>query len=243
MKYLATDTEGSGLFDFTKPADAPGQPRLAAIGMILADENLTELERHGFLIRPDGWIFDDRSEAAKVNGLTHERLMDEGIPVKEALRIYGDAIDARCIIVGHNILHDLKMMRAEARIAGLPDRFMQTRYICTMQGSRQIVDARTVDGKKKAPRLEEACAFFGIEVEEKGAHTGIGGAERALQILRHLKDRGEMPSFKDPYDKEPKKSRRHGPVMLERAPRQGSLLPDAEQDIPNFIGGANEDGK
>jgi len=128
-------------------------------------------------------------------------------------------------------------------IAGLPDRFMQTRYICTMQGSRQIVDARTADGKKKAPRLEEACAFFGIEVEEKGAHTGIGGAERALQILRHLKDRGEMPSFKDPYDKEPKKSRRHGPVMLERAPRQGSLLPDAEQDIPNFIGGANEDGK
>jgi hypothetical protein len=37
MNYLALDTEGSGLFDFTKPADAPGQPRLAAIGMILAD--------------------------------------------------------------------------------------------------------------------------------------------------------------------------------------------------------------
>lgn len=239
MKYLAVDTEGSGLFDYEKPADAPGQPRLAAIGMILADENLIEQERHGFLIKPEGWTFDDHSEAAAVNGLTHSRLMDEGIPVRDALRIYGDALDARCIIIGHNILHDLKMMRAEARIAGLPDRFMETRYICTMQGSRQIVDARTDAGKKKAPRLEEACAFFGIPVEEKGAHTGIGGAERALEILRRLRDAGAMPAFKDPYDKGPKKP---APKPRGRAPLFDER-PDSEQDIPNFIGGANEDGK
>jgi DNA polymerase III epsilon subunit-like protein len=112
--------------------------------------------------------------------------MDEGISVKEALRLYGDALDSRRIVVGHNVLHDLKMMRAEMRLVGYPDRFMETRYICTMQGSRQAVDARTADGKKKAPRLEEACAFFNIPLEEKGAHTGIGGAERALEILRRL---------------------------------------------------------
>lgn len=238
MNYIATDTEGSGLFDYTKPADAPGQPRLAAIGMILADESLNETERHSFLIRPEGWVFDDRSEAAAVNGLTHERLMDEGVDVKQALRIYGDALDNRRIVVGHNILHDLKMMRAEMRIAGFPDRFMETRYICTMQGSRLFVDARTADGKKKAPKLEEACAFFGIDLEEKGAHTGIGGADRALQILRKLHGLGAMPAFKDPYDKGPKKTApkpRRAPLFDER--------PDSEQDIPDFIGGANEDGK
>jgi DNA polymerase III epsilon subunit-like protein len=242
VNYIAVDTEGSGLFDYTKPADAPGQPRLAAIGMILADENLGETERHSFLIRPNGWFFDDHSEAARVNGLTHERLMDEGIDVKTALRIYGDAIDNRRIVVGHNILHDLKMMRAEARLAGFPDRFMETRYICTMQGSRQIVDARTADGKKKAPKLEEACAHFNIEAEEKGAHTGIGGAERALEILRRLRDLGAMPAFKDPYDKgkkaDPKP--RNKPLTT---PGLFNHLPDAEQDIPDFIGGASEDGK
>lgn len=238
MNYLSLDTEGSGVFDYTKPADAPGQPRLAAIGMILVDESLNETERHAFLIRPDGWTFDDNSEAAKVNGLTHERLMDEGIDVKVALRIYGDALDSRRIITAFNALHDLKTMRAELRHVGYPDRFMETRYICTMQGCRQIVDARTADGRKKAPKLEEACAHFGIDVEEMGAHTGIGGAERSLQILRILKQRGEMPAFKDPYDKGPKKA-----AAKPRAPRQQSLLPDAEQDIPDFIGGANEDGK
>jgi DNA polymerase III epsilon subunit-like protein len=239
MNYLALDTEGSGLFDFTKPADAPGQPRLAAIGMILADETLAETERHGFLIRPDGWFFDNHSEAAQVNGLTHERLMDEGISVKEALRLYGDALDSRRIVVGHNVLHDLKMMRAEMRLVGYPDRFMETRYICTMQGSRQAVDARTADGKKKAPRLEEACAFFNIPLEEKGAHTGIGGAERALEILRRLHARGEMPAFKDPYDKGPKKP---APKPRARAPLFDDR-PDSEQGIPNFIGGASADDK
>jgi DNA polymerase III epsilon subunit-like protein len=233
VNYIATDTEGSGLFDYYKAADAPGQPRLAAIGMILVDENLNETERHSFLIKPNGWVFDNSSEAAQVNGLTHERLMDEGIDVKTALRIYGDAIDNRRIVVGHNVLHDLKMMRAEMRMAGFPDRFMQTRYICTMQGSRQIVDARTADGKKKAPRLEEACAFFGIDLEEKGAHTGIGGAERALQILRHLRDRGEMPAFKDPYEKGSKK-----PAAKPRNKRQHTFQmgDDIDQEIPDFLG-------
>lgn len=240
MNYLSLDTEGSGVFDYTKPADAPGQPRLAAIGMIMVDQNLVETERHAFLIRPDGWTFDDNSEAAQVNGLTHERLMDEGIDVKVALRIYGDALDNRRIITGFNALHDLKTMRAELRHAGYPDRFMETRYICTMQGCRHLVDARTADGRKKAPKLEEACAHFGIEVEQRGAHTGIGGAERSLAILRILHGRGEMPPFKDPYDKGPKKA---AAPKKPRAPRQGSLLPDAEQDIPDFIGGASEDGK
>lgn len=236
MNYLALDTEGSGLFDYNKPADAPGQPRMAAIGIILADDDLVEQERHSFLIKPEGWTFDDQSEAAAVNGLTHKRLMDEGVPVKHALEIYSLALVNRRIIVGHNVLHDLKMLRAELRLAGLADMFMNTRYICTMQGSRALVDARTANGKKKAPRLEEACAHFGIEAEEKGAHTGIGGAERALQILRKLRDLGEMPAFKDPYDKGPK-------AAPKLARRSG---PDYERDVmeqQNFIAGAAEDGK
>jgi hypothetical protein len=32
--YVIIDTEGSGLFDFSKPADAEGQPRLAQLAMI-----------------------------------------------------------------------------------------------------------------------------------------------------------------------------------------------------------------
>jgi DNA polymerase III epsilon subunit-like protein len=204
MNYAVIDTEGSGLFDYTKPADAPGQPRMAAMGIILVNGDLEVEQEHGFLIRPEGWTFDDTNDAAKVNGLTQERLMAEGVDVKEPLRLYGDAIDQRRIVVAFNVLHDLKTLRAELRYAGFPDRFMQTRHICAMQGCRKLVDARTADGKKKAPKLAEACAFFGIDQQE-GAHTGLGDARSALEILRRLKEAGQFPAFTDPYEKAAKR--------------------------------------
>ena len=233
--YIITDTESDGLPDYKKPADAVGQPRVAAIGMIFVDPDLEVQEEHSFLIRPEGWTFDNNGDAAKVNGLTHERLMAEGVPVKDALRIYGAAIDDRRIVVGFNIIHDIKLLRAELRYVGFPDRYMQTRTLCVMQGCRKIVDARTADGKKKAPKLAEACAFFGIE-QGDGGHTGIGDAHSALAILRKLRDAGEMPAYTDPYDKGKPKA---------AAPRpQGREYEEhviSEQQ--DFLRGASEDGK
>jgi len=250
MKYAAIDSEGSGLFDWKKPADAPGQPRMAALGMVLLDDDLNIESKHSWLIKPNGWTFDDNSEAAKVNGLTHARLMAEGVDAMEPLLAVKSMIFDRRIWVGFNPTHDMKSFRAESRIVGLPDLYMQTRYICVMQGSRALVDARTIDGKKKVPKLEEACAYFGIEIEEKGAHTGIGGAERAAQILIKLRDLGCMPPFKDPYEKtsEPKKAHR---ARLDQRARSAEWHRGAGQDYEeevireqqDFIGGASEDGK
>lgn len=200
MNYAVIDTESSGLFDYKKPADAPGQPRLAAFGMILVNEDLEIESETSLLIKPDGWTFDNNSDAAKKNGLTHEQLMAEGVDVREALRVYGEAIDMRRIIGAFNVLHDVKQMRAEFRMVGYPDRFMQTRTICAMQGCRKIVDARTADGKKKAPKLEEAVAHFKIEVPGD-LHSALPDAHKALMILRELRTLGEFPAFKDPYDK------------------------------------------
>jgi|SRR5882757_5777272 len=230
MNYAVIDTESNGLFGYSKPADAPGQPRMAALGLILVNEALEIEAEHDFLIRPDGWTFDNTSDAAKVNGLTHELLMAEGIDVREALRLYGEAIDQRRIIAGFNVPHDIKQLRAELRYVGYPDRFMQTRTICAMQGCRQIVDARTADGRKKAPKLEEAVKHFGIEVPG-GIHSALPDAHKALEILRKLREAGEFPSYSDPYDK---------PAKKQPAPRPGPLLqdgrPDAEQKMPGFPG-------
>lgn len=240
MTYAVIDTEGSGLFDFKKPADAPGQPRMAALGLILVNAKFEVEEKHIWLVRPEGWTFDNNSDAAKKNGLTHERLMDEGVDVRIPLRAVGDAIDTRRIWVGFNAPHDMKTYRAEARIVGYPDRYMQTRHICVMQGCRQLVDARTVDGRKKAPRLEEACAHFGID-QGDAAHTGLGDAESAYQILLRLRDAGCVPPFTDPYEKGPKKK-----VMAKPSGWKRGAGADYEREVTeqqDYIGGASEDGK
>jgi DNA polymerase III epsilon subunit-like protein len=242
MKYAVIDTEGSGLFDYTKPADAPGQPRMAALGIILLDHELQVEACNSWLIKPDGWIFDNNSDAAKKNGLTHEVLMADGVDALEGLALYNNAISERRIIVGFNVLHDLKTLRAEMRYKGLPDRYMDTRYICVMQGCRAYVDARTADGKKKAPKLEEACAYYQIDVDG-GDHSALPDAERAYQILLKLRDAGCMPVFKDPYEKEPKKK-----AASSKPPNwhRGAGRDYEEQVIreqQDFIGGASEDGK
>lgn len=239
MTYAVIDTEGSGLFDFRKPADAPGQPRMAALGLILVNAQFEVEEKHHWLVRPDGWTFDNNSDAAKKNGLTHEQLMADGVDVRIPLRAVGDAIDLRRIWVGFNAPHDMKTFRAESRMVGFPDRYMQTRHICVMQGCRQLVDARTADGRKKAPRLEEACAHFGID-QGDGAHTGIGDAESAYQILLRLRDAGCVPAFTDPYDKGPKKKPTARPPGWTRGAGADYEREVVEQQ--DFIGGANEDG-
>jgi DNA polymerase III epsilon subunit-like protein len=203
MNYLILDVENTGLFDYTKPADAPGQPRVCEIGMIFANEDL-EIEREvAHLIKPSGWTLDPECEAAKVHGLTQEVLEKDGVSMRDVAREYGEAIDARRIVVAYNALFDVKQMRAELRHAGYPDRFMQTRYICAMQGCRKIVDARTADGKKKAPKLEEACAHFKISYENN-THRALADAHRAYQILRKLREIGQMPAYVDQYEKRKK---------------------------------------
>lgn len=235
MNYIVLDTETSGLVDHKKPADAPGQPRVCQIGLIFVDKGLNVEREIEHLIKPNGWTLDNECEAAKINGLTQEKLDAEGVDIKEMLREYGSAIDSRRIVVGHNCPFDMKLMRAELRFAGFPDRYMQTRSICTMWGSRDIVGIPAKNGKGfKIPKLVEACDHFGIK--QPAAHSALADAQSALEILRHLNAAGHIPAVSDPYEKNKPK-----PV----APRpQGRAYEEQvirEQD--DFLRGASEDGK
>lgn len=203
MNYVVLDVETSGLMDFKKPADAIGQPRVCQAGLIFVDADLAIERVIEHLIKPNGWALDNECEAAKINGLTQEKLEAEGVDIKDILREYGSAIDERRIVVGHNCSFDMKLMRAELRFAGFPDRFMQTRSICTMWGSRDAVGIPAKNGRGfKIPKLSEACAHFGIE--QPSSHSALADARSALEILRRLKEAGQFPALTDPYDKKAK---------------------------------------
>ena len=53
--YAIIDTETSGLFDFSKPADAEGQPRLASFAVVKLDADLNEEASHEYLVKPESW--------------------------------------------------------------------------------------------------------------------------------------------------------------------------------------------
>ena len=196
--HLVIDCETTGLFDYDKPADAEGQPRLCQLGLIWLRDDLSTIAEGEYTIKPNGWTITP--EATKINGMTQEFLEENGKPIDVALNHYAVAIDKRNIVVGFNAAYDIKLMRGEMRRAEMNDRYMQTRTLDIMNGCRKIVDARTKDGRKKAPTLEEACAHFGIE-REPFPHRGLGGARAALGILLKMREMGQIPPYRDPYDK------------------------------------------
>lgn len=195
--YLCTDTETNGFMDFGKPADAPGQPRVAAVAMILCDEQFNVITESELLIRPDGWEMTE--EAGRVNGLTNEMLYERGVPIGIALKAYTAAVQLGEIITCHNSQFDCKMMRAELRRAGLPDLFDITKNICTMRGATGVVKATQHGSKRrKFPTLRECYQHF-YKRDYDFPHSALGDARAVREVARFLKRINCLPEPKVHY--------------------------------------------
>lgn len=204
-RYVIIDTEGSGLFRFKDetgnpvPADAPGQPRLAALAMIFLNEDLQIEREYQAYVRPDGWEMSPGATA--VNKLTTEFLLTNGIPVRDVLTEFERAVveappEGGRVVVCHNAQHDLKQLRAELRRAGHPDLFEQTRNICTMRALTDIcrIPPNGGRGGYKFPKLSEACVHFGFDL--LGDHSALNDARACLQLFRKMHELGVVPEAK-----------------------------------------------
>lgn len=183
MKFMVIDTEGSGLFDFKRPADADGQPRLASLAIVVLDENLVETARHGYYVKPDGW--DMHPDATAINGLTTEFLHEHGIPIKDVLHGYTALVLDGHAVIAHNAQFDCKAIRAELRRAEMDDLFELTPNICTMRGAMKLSPKVVkLNNKGGFPGLADLCAHFGIE--RAGVHTALGDALDTAECVRRM---------------------------------------------------------
>lgn len=197
--FVVFDTETTGLFQFEDkatgqpiPADADGQPRMASFAAILADAQGREISRHKHYIRPDGWSIDG-TEAAQVNGLTDAFLSENGVPVGEVLELWNGWIDSGLLVCAFNAQFDQKVMRAELRRAGLPDRFEETKAFCLMR-ALQPYGPEGLCIVRGFIKLSAACEWFGIV--NKDAHDAMGDAEAAFGLLARLIADNRIPEAK-----------------------------------------------
>lgn len=198
MKFAILDAETNGLPDYKKPADDPCQPRLAALGVIMvevkeaigviqAPEIVVQAE-HEFLVKPDGWMME--AGASAINGLTTERLLAEGIDLRDVLRKYTTLIEAGYVVVAYGAQHDCKILRGELRRCGLPDHFEETPNICLMRCA-QPLKVPKANGKGGWPQLDDVLRFVGAEPEPK-PHGALVGARCALAVFTDFKKRGVL---------------------------------------------------
>ncbi len=199
MKYLVIDTETNGLMDYKRPADAPGQPRLAEFAGLLVDDAGEIEQEYQRYIRPpmleDGpeWLMTEETTA--INGITNQALWNDGVPVEEVLNWYATHILSGRAIVAFGAQFDCKFMRAEFRRAAMDDLFERTPNICLMRSAkpfasqigREIVKA---DGSNKGwPKLSDFAAFCGVPMGSK-EHGGLEDARVAALCFRYMLDNG-----------------------------------------------------
>lgn len=235
-KHGVFDTETTGLFLFKDektgipvPADDPRQPRLCSFAMIYLDAAGLEVGRTVKLIKPDGWELSE--EAAAVNVLTMERLHDEGVPVAEVLDEWTEGVrERRLDFAAFNAQHDMKVLRAELRRAGRDDMFQITRNICLMRASHSAGVIKPDNGKG-FPKLEHACAHFGIVLTDK--HTALGDAMAAADVWRKLKSIDLLPEAIIHYAKNhPGNATTKGTYAKREKPGRKAGPADALDEIP-----------
>jgi DNA polymerase-3 subunit epsilon len=195
MLILCYDTETTGLVkgsDYTNPSN----PYLASIAMILYD---TEAQRVvaslNSAILPEGWSMPE--DAGKVNGLTDEYLMAVGIPARTILPAIISLVFKADLLVAHNIEFDTKILAAamwrqlqeeqehETIAHELIKGWLSHPAYCTMKESKDIVQAKTANGRSKYPKLIEAYKhFFGKDLDR--AHSANADAVAVLEIYMAL---------------------------------------------------------
>jgi DNA polymerase III subunit epsilon len=185
LSYLVFDTETTGLLQFDRPDDAPGQPRLASYALLFVGDDLQVTAAHHGLVKPNDWTMP--IEAERINGLTTEMLRIAGQSVRVPLSLFADAIGEGRTLVAHNLAYDRRVMRGEMMRLGWPEAQNVPVGLCTMMDLTQACGIPSTRGAGfKWPKLHEAiCALLGREFH--GAHGALADAMGCLDLLRWMK--------------------------------------------------------
>lgn len=210
------DTETTGLPDFKVPSEAPHQPHIVDIAVILYDDEADQIvETFEAMVKPDGWVIPD--DTAAIHGITTEIALAQGThhesaALWSALELldkgdtrlaHNESFDARLIRIalmrfgyidfpGWDLL-DADTKRAEA------DKFKAMPALCTMKLATPIMalpptQAMIKSGKgkwKKNPNLQESHEYF-LGEKFEGAHRAMTDAQACLRIYRVMKRDGHL---------------------------------------------------
>jgi len=204
MLILCYDTETTGLVkgsDYTNPSN----PYLASIAMILYD---TEAQRVvaslNSAILPEGWSMPE--DAGKVNGLTDEYLKTVGVPAVAIIPAAMTLAFKAELLIAHNIEFDTKILAAamwrqfqeeeetEEVAHSVIKNWLSRPTYCTMKESKDIVQAKTANGRSKYPKLTEAYKhFFNKDLDQ--AHSANADAVAVLEIYMALQGRKRIKTY------------------------------------------------
>lgn len=192
---LFFDTETTGLplrGQYDNPRH-PQTPRLVELGALLFTDEGSCIEKLEHIVKPNG--FEIPKAASDVHGITTERALTEGIPLKLVMPEFEDLQLHADRLVAHNIQYDWLILRraymdVDSFIFSSIERFCTKEAytpICRIPGFRR--------GEFKWPTLMEAHKFVFNE-EFSGAHGALADVYACARLYFKLKDIN-LPRFEE----------------------------------------------
>ena len=191
MTVLAFDTETTGLVQQGRPLSL--QPHLVQLAALQYSPEGQLLNQISLIIRPDGWEIPEA--AAKVHGITTERALAQGVPLRTALAIFGQMRKISTVAVAHNMKFDRVIIEAAVLRAFDGQTVLPPiEEACTLEMAGPIVNlpptARMVASgfnKFKPPNLTECMRFFFNE-DLEGAHDALVDVTGCARVYWKIKE-------------------------------------------------------
>ena len=189
--FFDTETTGTPRNYKAPVTDSSNWPRLVQLAWIMADKNGNVVKKKSVIIKPDG--FSIPSDASAIHGITTERALREGKPLKEVLDEFTTDLSFASQIVGHNIDFDQHIVGAELYRLNMDySALMYKSSTCTMKSSTNycaIPNPYSHYGGYKWPSLSELYwKLFRHSFDD--AHDALADITATKDCYYELKRRG-----------------------------------------------------
>lgn len=193
--YLFFDTETTGRPLNNQYNEPPsnltvwGAARVVQIAWIECDENGKKTAAHNHIIKPDGFTIP--AEVIKIHRISNEKANEKGIPIKQALDEFREALKRNRYLIAHNIQFDQNVVGSEFIRAGEEDPIEDIEKVCTMRLTTDFCKLKGWGGKYKWPSMEELhVKLFGTKFEE--AHDALIDTEAVVRCFFRLQEIGVL---------------------------------------------------
>jgi len=163
-------------------------PNIVSLAFMVCNEDGKELERYSEIVSPTGYEIPE--ESTKIHGITTEKALFEGRPIKEVLKYFILAASKCERLVGHNIYFDTSIIKASfLRLGIAPDLINpvldKAKRTCTMQKSTKFCNLPGKYGNKW-PKLEELYKIL-FNKEMENCHDAMADVIATKECYFELK--------------------------------------------------------
>lgn len=188
--YLFFDTETTGLpRNWKAPVtDLNNWPRLVQLAFLSYNSKGEKICEGDFIIKPEGFTIP--VEVTAIHGISTERALEEGKPLKDVLQHFNNLICEAEVLVAHNISFDEKIVGAEFLRAGIKNLIPSKAKICTMQSTTNFCRLEGPYGYKWPKLSELHYKLFNTGFDE--AHNASVDITATAKCFWELKRIGEI---------------------------------------------------